>query len=234
MNERSPEVVAFLRSIENCDLPEMVLPPRHAVVEFRPPSEAELKVREYALAKGLIAPTGFDGATELTDTGLVALRESETADLPAANQQADAKVGDDQGGRTLPVTEPTRMTWQDAAQRLKRLREQGEPWTSQHKLAKAFGCSSRTINTAIKMTPELQPWATPKKGDPRAQGINTVVLDNAKQTQELQPEDAAAIREFIETASPTEKAWFLSLSEGDQLDFLDDPARHQKILGRKA
>jgi biotin operon repressor len=46
------------------------------------------------------------------------------------------------------------MTWQDAAERLKRLRAQGEPWTSQHQLAEQIGCSPATIKKAIKNTRE--------------------------------------------------------------------------------
>jgi hypothetical protein len=126
------------------------------------------------------------------------------------------------------------MTWQEAAERMKRLRDRGEPWTSQHKLAEQFGCSSGTINKAIRHTPELHSWANRQPGAaPRAHSLNDPVTDSTAQNRELNPEDDAAIREFIESADPEMRAWFLALSREDQLDFLDDPDKHRKILGRK-
>src|SRR5262249_22706866 len=69
-----------------------------------------------------------------------------------------------------------RMTWQEAAKRLECLRSQGEPFTSQHKLAGVFGCSSGTINKAIRSSPQLEKWAKPPEAAPRAQqGITTFV-----------------------------------------------------------
>src|SRR6266478_1926726 len=51
------------------------------------------------------------------------------------------------------------MTWQEAAERMKRLMARGDPFTSQHKLAELFGCSSSTVNKAIGETSEVQDWA---------------------------------------------------------------------------
>lgn len=147
---------------------------------------------------------------------------SETADTP-----------EDEGDER-PAEPKANMTWQEAAERMKRLRDQGEPWTSQHKLSERFGCSSGTINKALRKTPELQRWATRQTvATPRAQSLNEVVTDHTAQNVELAPEDNAAIREFIEQADPETKAWFLSLKAEDQLAFLDDPDNHQQILGRK-
>ena len=72
--------------------------------------------------------------------------------------------GDVQGKPLLVLpenapTESSGMTWQQAAQQMERLRGRGEPFTSQQRLAKRLGCSSGTINKAIKNTPALKVWA---------------------------------------------------------------------------
>ena len=68
--------------------------------------------------------------------------------LARSNTPASTRAGDDEGGPIGPE-----MTWREAVQRMERLRVQGEPWTSQHKMADQLGCSSGTINKAIKNTP---------------------------------------------------------------------------------
>jgi hypothetical protein len=135
------------------------------------------------------------------------------------------------------------MTWQEAAERMKRLRDQGEPWTSQHNLADQFRCSSATINKAIKNTPDLQAWVKPQEAAaPKAQSLSgwkpgvgyiDVVTDSTAQSRELDPADEVAIREFIEQADPETKAWFLALTPNKQLEVVNDPDKHQRILGRK-
>jgi hypothetical protein len=140
-----------------------------------------------------------------------------------------------------------RMSWQEAAERMERLRQQGEQFTSQPKLAKQFGCSSGTINKAIHNTPALRTWAM-VDAIPKAQSINAVVTDTKPQERELGPEDEAAIREFIETADSETRAWFLALPPADQIAYLNDPDAnpiaedgttkgkgrlHKRILGRK-
>jgi hypothetical protein len=62
--------------------------------------------------------------------------------------------------------------------------------------------------------------------------LNEVVTDRTAQRCELDPEDEAALREFIENAEPEVKAWFLALPTDVQLEVLDDPDPYQKILGR--
>lgn len=129
------------------------------------------------------------------------------------------------------------ITWQDAAERMERLRKQGVAFTSQRRLAGDFGCSSATINKAIKATPSLQMWAKQPIAAPRSQSINDVVIDRTSQCTETNPEDDAAIREFIENADPETRGWFQALSEDDQLFHLDEPNKLDekgRILGRKA
>ncbi len=142
---------------------------------------------------------------------------------------------------------PARVSWQEAAERMERLRQQGEQFTSQPKLAEQFGCSSGTINKAIRNTQALHAWAR-VGAIPKAQSINAVVTDSKPQERELGPEDEAAIREFIETANTETRAWFLALSPSDQIAYLNDPDAnptaddvttegkgrlHKRILGRK-
>jgi hypothetical protein len=132
-----------------------------------------------------------------------------------------------------PKTTAGSMTWQEAAERLERLRGQGESFTSQAKLAEQFGCSSATINKAIRNTPSLQTWAKPTSTTtPRAQSLTEVVTDRTAQRRELKPEDEVALREFIETAAPDVRAWFLALPTDKQLEVLDDSDPYHKILGR--
>ena len=135
--------------------------------------------------------------------------------------------------------EPAGMSWQEAAERLERLRTQGEPFTSQQKLGDDLGCSSSTINKAIMKTPTLHAWANARSARQpaevsRAQSLNNPVTDRTAQNRELDPKDEAAIREFIEQADPETKACFLARGRSKtQLAYLDDPDKHQKILGRK-
>jgi hypothetical protein len=126
------------------------------------------------------------------------------------------------------------LTWQEAAERLERLRAQGEPFTTQAKMADQLGCSSAMINKAIKNTPKLRTWAKPQTAaGPGAQSLSDVVTDRTAQSREPDPADDAAIREFVEGADPQTRAWFLALSTEQQLEYLNDPDQHPKILGRK-
>ncbi len=130
------------------------------------------------------------------------------------------------------------MTWQDVAGRLKRLRAQGEPWTSQHEMARRFCCSSGTVNKAIRNTPELLSWAKREvAASPRARSLSPFVTDRTAQSREPDPREEAAIREYLERdLRPDERAFFNGLSREDQIFFLNDPDKHSvtsKLLGRK-
>jgi hypothetical protein len=126
------------------------------------------------------------------------------------------------------------MSTREAAERMDRLRKQGEPFPSQHELARQFGCSSATINKAINATPSLQKWAKRKAGTPRAQTLNDALIDRVAQSGEPNPEDEAAIREHLRRdLKPEERDFFANLSRADQLEFLNDPDKHSRILGRK-
>jgi hypothetical protein len=158
-------------------------------------------------------------------------------------ESESASTPQDEGRERL--AEPQEgMTWQKAAERMKRLRDRGDQWTSQHKLAKQFGCSSGTINKAIKNTPELQNWAQQEPASPKAQSLTPFkkgegyiepVTDRTLDPRASGPADDAAIQEHLEREdlTPAERAFFNGLSREDQLAFLDDPDKYQKIRGRK-
>lgn len=154
-----------------------------------------------------------------------------SCNLLRANAKALADVRGENGEQPASVG----TTWEEAAERMKRLRAQGEPWTSQQKMAEQIGCSPATISKVIRQTPPLEAWAKPQvAAAPKAQSLNDAVTDHTSQSTELDPEDNAAIREFVEQADPETKAWFLALpSTEDQLAFLNDPDKHQRVLGRK-
>lgn len=169
------------------------------------------------------------------------------ADPSATPERANGTLvaAPEQAPQAPPATQSeSDMTWQQAAERLKQLRSQGERWTSYEKMSEQLHCSSSTVHKAVEKTPELQSWAkrdstsapkaqsfTPpsKKGD----GYSNMLTDATPQDREPDPADEAAIREFIETAEPDIRAWFLALPREEQLAYLNDPDKHPKILGRK-
>lgn len=122
------------------------------------------------------------------------------------------------------------IPWQEVAERLNRIRNQGAPWTSYEKLAEQIGCSVATVHKAVDHTPELFAWAK-RQAAPRArQGLEGQVIDNAVQVRELKPDDEAAIREFIEQAEAETRAWFQSLPVEEQLQVVNDPDKHQRAF----
>jgi hypothetical protein len=144
---------------------------------------------------------------------------------------------------------PTKMTWQKAAERLERLRQRGDPFTSRGKLAKQLGCSTFTVHKAIKQTASLQAWA--KRAPAKAkvqQGIEGPVLDNTPESREPNPQDEAAeieVRKVFETAPADERAflhtlkgasseiqkWYVSLNRQDREKYRD---RWKRVVGNDA
>jgi hypothetical protein len=234
-----PELYAYLESVESPRVPER--PAANADANswtLEPPLSEPDPLQlwaSYCEQEGLIQYTPWlDGAVlELTDLGRLALRVWRRG---KAEIKQELKQPEDPPDDALTHTsDRAGMAWQEAAERMERLRRQGEPYTSQHKLAEQFGCSSWTINKAIKETPPVQVWAKRSGAAPRAQSINDAVTDRTAQSREPDPEDDAAIREYLErdNLTPEERAFFNGLSREDQLFYLNDPDKHQKILGRK-
>jgi hypothetical protein len=134
---------------------------------------------------------------------------------------AGAKHGPQAEGSAQPAGPVEAMTWQNAAERMERLRAQGEPWTSMHELARQIGCSSFTIKKAVDKTPKLRTWAK-LEADPRAQqGLSVLVLDKAVQPREPDPADDAAdaeLRRLFDDAGPDERA-ILNEMQGASREF---------------
>ena len=136
------------------------------------------------------------------------------------------------GESTIPpepdeLAKSSGMTWQEAAERMKRMFEQGVKYTSQRKIAKKFVCSSRTINTAVHSSLRLKKWAgLDKQSKPRAKTLTAPITDRTPLSPELSPEDEASISEYRETANEEKLTFFDALSPSEQVWFLDNPEKH--------
>jgi len=118
------------------------------------------------------------------------------------------------GDASTDVNPEKIVTWQDAAKSMQEMMDRGDPFTSQPKLGKQIGCSSFTINKAIKKTPALSEWS--KKQRASATGMLSLEgkeADSIPQKREtdpseiLEPDDIdVAMRKLMEQASPDERA----------------------------
>jgi len=125
--------------------------------------------------------------------------------------------------------------WKVVAAKLEELRAQGEKPKPYRGYADEFGCSKTTIAKAISSTPSLAAWAAKKRSKPRAVDFTQKVADETHQIREIDPSEAAAIREFIENETdPRTKAWFIAQKPEDQIAFLDDPDKFFKAHKRLA
>jgi hypothetical protein len=153
-----------------------------------------------------------------------------------------------------------RVTWQEAAKKLNRLRQNATDWTSQEKMAELFGCAPATVNKAIRNTPSLRDWARPSPGGRRVQSLTPankegehvdLVVDNTPQTRESDPTEHALIREFLEECDAKiaqfgdsgdkkkldewakKKDWFEELCTEDQIFYLrsdEDPEESPRVF----
>jgi len=90
------------------------------------------------------------------------------------------------------------VTWTDAAERLKRLKSQGEQWKSYGDYAAKFTCSSSTVHTAVERTAELHSWAGYSPRDdakPRRGGSIGIALEDSPQVTEPDPASAIPLEE---------------------------------------
>jgi hypothetical protein len=138
----------------------------------------------------------------------------------------------------LPAPENSRLSVKDTAERLEQKRSHGEKFVSQGKLAKDLGCSKSTIHGAIYTSVLLQKWAgvIDKGGTPRAGSLNKQILDNTPDQHSPNHTDDvgdAELIRLIEEATPEARAWLQSLSLEEQRDFVNDPDRCSRILGRR-
>lgn len=141
------------------------------------------------------------------------------------------RVGQEAAAKTV-AGKPLGMSVDEVAERLERLRQRGEPFTSQRKMAEAIGTSLSNVHNAIQKTKSLHGWAY-RQATPRAQTANELVTDSTAQSREPDPADEAMISEFREKADPETRTWFDALSRENQLAVLDDRDGHQRVLGRK-
>jgi hypothetical protein len=175
-----------------------------------------------------------------------ALQQTEDTGQQLADSQ---ELGDQDESSS---TSADRMPCDEAAARLETIRLQGERWTSCDKMAERIQCSSSTVHKALQMKDELKTWATRTRTTPKAQSLTPYKKGEghidiaAKRTAQSREPDPAeeivrretediTIRKYLERddLKPEERAFFNALSREDQLDFLDDPDKHQRILGRK-
>jgi len=170
------------------------------------------------------------GWADLDEAARIPWLELVIAQARKGNETGGALEGNNGEQPTKPAT--SGMTWQDAAERAKRLRAQGEPWTSYREIAGRFSCSTQTIHKAIHSSPELTTWAKPKgAAAPRAQNLNPVVTDSTAQATEPDPAEDAAdaeLRRLIEEAAPDVRAWLHKLTPEQQREFVHDPDKYQK------
>jgi hypothetical protein len=161
---------------------------------------------------------------------------------PTASPPRNA--GESTSKTTMPPEPATSTTWQKVAEQLKRLHDQGQPWTSQQQMATQIGCSPATVNKAIQKTPELERWAKPQVSTaPRAQSLNDVDTDN-RANREPNPADesgdAELVRKLTQEADSDERAFLQSIRNAPsdyQLWYISQPANtrasHRKAWKKK-
>lgn len=167
---RAPALLIVHRS--NCDGRVLVQPARAADFKFLLPPMADVGWDRVMLASD---PSGTVTATVLADDhdvahdglpfdddGLPVLR-------PGTDQAADQAIAALQkwireAQKQIRVAET--ITWQDAQERLDRIRLAGKPWKGYKRMAEAMGAKSiGPLRRAIrKGTVELQEWAKKKTG----------------------------------------------------------------------
>ena len=163
--------------------------------------------------------------------------------------------------RMAPVVEPktktTETDWRDIQRRLERLRDQGEEYTTQARLAAKLNCSPSTINKAISQSTKLNAWkaeAIARRGNkaPPTSSLTEVHLDNTAQWCEQNPAEAVTLDDpeevlahLIQDAEPKVRAKLNAITSkdvqdmtGDQVRKLvgmirNDPDNYNRVLGRR-
>jgi hypothetical protein len=143
------------------------------------------------------------------------VRGFEAAPLPETADELLTGEAAARGGTETVLSEGKRqrMSVGEAAERLNRLRLQGEPYTGQRQLAQQLGCSPSTIGEAMHSDPKLEQWAKPPEAAPRAVGQPRGAEPGGKEPDpaghEADPAEAAAeaeLRELMER-DPEERAF---------------------------
>lgn len=171
------------------------------------------------------------------------------AGADATSNGLDGRVVPGNGAR---ATEPS-IRWQEVRDRLLRLREQGEPYTSHGDLAKRLGCGRTTISKAIHNSNKLKGWMARERGTPapRAHSLNEFVMENTVDERAVDPSEsnfddvhAIALTQLLDQASPEERARINALSGDEQRQLVELCKESQadlrteegrnRLLGRKA
>lgn len=156
-----------------------------------------------------------------------------------------------------PKTKISDTNWRDIRRRLERLRDQGEKYTTQARLAATLICSPSTINKAISQSTKLRAWkaeAIARRGHkaPSASSLTEVHLDNTPQWCEQNPAEAVTLDDpeevlahLIQDAEPKVRAKLNAITPkdvqdmtGDQVRKLvdmirNDPDNYNRVLGRR-
>lgn len=168
-------------------------------------------------------------------------------------QSHSSPLSADPGGPEVAQETNAETNWRDVQKRLLRLRDAGEPFTSQRDLAKRLNCSVGTIHKAVKDSEKLKGWAARAKGSPKAQSLNEVTTDNTPSHRETDPADGPGDDEIdrvmgilIEQAKPAERAGLNELSADGRREmarlYLEQQAEKHiedkapggnRVLGRK-
>jgi hypothetical protein len=157
--------------------------------------------------------------------------------MPSAARETDAAPPADPAGG-----QDNRPRWQELADRLERLRSQGEPWTSYDEMRKRFEPmpSTQTLHKAVHSTPNLTAWAgrppTPRRQAPERsrQELKGQAFEDIPQEHEPDPADAAGeadLRKVFENAEPDERAFLNSIGDAPrdyQSWYISEPAEARK------
>jgi hypothetical protein len=179
-------------------------------------------IREHMLCRRsrLSAPT-----TAANTVGTVYANQSDEQDEPPKQTPpVENTETDDQTSQSAMTAGG--MRWQDVAERLERLRIQGEAWPGYREMARRLNdCSTATVYKAVKSSPELIEWAK-RQAAPRAQqsldNEEAGVKESVIQQREPDPAEDAAdaeLRTEIEKADPEERS-FLNEISGASREFL--------------
>lgn len=121
----------------------------------------------------------------------------------------------------------TETDWRDVQDRLLRLYNAGEAYTSQRDLAKRMECVESTINKAVNDSAKLKGWMVRHtKRTPRAQSLNEVVTDSTASQREADPAAAGLLDDEVDRIM----SWLIEQAEPDKratLNELDDDGRRE-------
>jgi len=173
-----------------------------------------------------------DSGQEVEESNITATDEAEAQQTEVATERKEVEHSPDKLPEQAPPGGPRQIkkgiSGDEARERLVRLYESGEPYTSQRDFAARLGCSLGLISKVMKAEPRLRGWmARHRNRSARVQSLNRVVTDNTPSRRE--PDPAAASDEIIEArlaqlldeADPSERARLNGLSEEKRRELVE-------------